>query len=196
MTLQLFRQAEAYVRGTTRTPALQNSPDAIGSLAPAAKISNGPDNEISYSAKPRGTLRTTRHRRTRRCGAILAVVLVLLIVSSLLLVALLRSVLLQRGQARRLRLHQQAIWLADSAMERAAVSMASNAEYFGESWSLSHDPQYPWTHGEAVIDVDKTSATANGPVINVRATVHAHSGSAASVSRKVNLTFGGTGESP
>ena len=75
-------------------------------------------------------------RKPRR-AAVLIITLVCVAVASSMLVSLAKNVVagrrLMQNESRRL----QAIWLAESALERAVWRLAADAAYRGETWTLS-----------------------------------------------------------
>jgi Tfp pilus assembly protein PilX len=77
------------------------------------------------------------HRPPRSRGAILVVLVVLVAVASVLSAAILRTALLRsqavQSEARRV----QAVWLAESGVERAAARLAADSKYAGETWNLA-----------------------------------------------------------
>lgn len=107
--------------------------------------------------------------RASRRGAILAVVLGCLLVASLLGLALIRLLVIQRRQARLLEQHQQCLWLADSAAQRALQRLARAADYPGESWSISAATLGGSQSGAVTIQVSPVTAPAAGQRIHVEA---------------------------
>lgn len=73
--------------------------------------------------------------RKRRGGALVIALLTLLVVM-LMSASVLRSILAVRRQAARTAAALQAAWLAESALDRAVVRMASEADYSGELWKV------------------------------------------------------------
>jgi Tfp pilus assembly protein PilX len=70
-------------------------------------------------------------------GVILAMTLVCLLVVSVIGGLLLRAALAQQRAAWQYQRQMQALWLTESAAGRAAAQTATNAEYQGETWTLS-----------------------------------------------------------
>lgn len=111
--------------------------------------------------------RGKRHRR----GMILPIVLVGLLVVALIAAAMANTVLLQRRSARRAERVQQSMWLADSALLRAKAKLAADADYGGETWTISAD-QLQARHGAtAIIRVEPTD---DGQLIVIEATYPEH----------------------
>ena len=98
------------------------------------------------------TRRFTRQRSSRR-GMVLAALLICMLIVMLVSAALVRGLVVQhrlaRGEAQRL----QAMWLAESAVDRAVVKLRSNAAYSGETWSVSLGEPAGAASGVAVIRV-------------------------------------------
>lgn len=72
----------------------------------------------------------------KRQGAILIIAMVALLLSSALCTAMLKTALAERRLTQREQQRMQSVWLAESGVERAAASLASNARYQGETWSV------------------------------------------------------------
>lgn len=73
----------------------------------------------------------------RRRGVMLVAVLVCLLVVSVLALQLTRTVIMQRRQ---IQVHQhrlQSLWLAESAVGRAAARLREEPEYRGETWRIA-----------------------------------------------------------
>ena len=93
-------------------------------------------------------------RHPRRTGMMLAVVLVALLVVMLLGAALANAFLAQRQLVRHNQQQQQAFWLAESALHRAAHRFANEPGYAGETWQVMAD-ELGGTHaGVAVVRVE------------------------------------------
>ncbi len=72
-----------------------------------------------------------------RCGSALVVVLVGLAVTTLLFMAAMKMILVQRKTIELNARQIQAGWLADSGIERAIARLAADANYRGETWKVS-----------------------------------------------------------
>lgn len=92
--------------------------------------------------------------RRRRPGMILAIVLVALLVVMLLGASLANAFLAQRQFARHVERQQQAFWLAESALHRAAHRLANEPGYEGETWQVSADDLGGIYAGVAVVRVE------------------------------------------
>jgi Tfp pilus assembly protein PilX len=81
--------------------------------------------------------RFARAKQPGRPGFALVGVLVCLVAASLLLVTWLKTVTLERQQARVAEQRLQAELLAEAALDRAAARLSEKADYAGETWKLS-----------------------------------------------------------
>jgi Tfp pilus assembly protein PilX len=72
-----------------------------------------------------------------RRGGFIIVVMICLLVSGMLLTSLLKMALLQDRQLGCELARQQAAWLADSGLDRAAARLARDPAYAGESWNIA-----------------------------------------------------------
>jgi Tfp pilus assembly protein PilX len=100
---------------------------------------------------------------------ILAVVLVALLVVMLIGAALANAFLAERQLARHHQQQQQAFWLADSALHRAAHRFANEPGYEGETWQVSADDLGGTHTGVAVVRVETVSEPEPGHRIIVDA---------------------------
>ncbi len=82
------------------------------------------------------TLNRQRTGNHQRRGVLLLVVMVCLLLVSMIGGSLLKLGLAQRRQMRREQSRQQAIWLAESGIERAVARLRTDSEYSGEDWKL------------------------------------------------------------
>ena len=113
--------------------------------------------------------RPTRRFRRRRSGMILAMVLVALLIVMLLGAALANAFLAQRQLARHRAQQQQAFWLAESALQRAAYRLASEAEYEGETWHAAPESLAGTHAGTTIIRVEAVTEPQPGHFIFVDA---------------------------
>jgi type II secretory pathway component PulK len=74
--------------------------------------------------------------KARRCGAILIAVLVCLVIVMALIGGLLQGTLRARRQLLAERDRRQAELLLQAGLDRAALALASETDYRGESWEL------------------------------------------------------------
>jgi Tfp pilus assembly protein PilX len=98
--------------------------------------------------------------RTRR-GAALAIALVTLLVATLIAASVIRSSLAAHRQSLQLQDELQAQWLAECAIERAAVKLAADSDYAGETWQPGP--------GAAEIVIKQTDKAASRVRIEVQA---------------------------
>ncbi len=83
-----------------------------------------------------GSLGTGSKKSNSPSGSILVVVLVCLLVTSMLGTGLIRTVFVHHRQLRILNGQQQALWLAEAGVQRAARQLSQTAEYDGETWKV------------------------------------------------------------
>ena len=79
-----------------------------------------------------------QHKRQakRRRGVVLAFALVCLFVVAAIGAALLRATVDEHRQETRRQHQTQAMWLAESAVQRAAAQLAASPDYQGETWRI------------------------------------------------------------
>lgn len=97
--------------------------------------------------------RKLSQRRKERRGFVLAAVLLGLAVASMLLTSMARSTYISRQYLRLQSHHNQAYWLCEAGLERAVHAIRSNADYQGETWTVSSEQLGSHLSGEAVIVV-------------------------------------------
>ena len=107
--------------------------------------------------------------RVRRAGFGVAVALVCVLVTAVLAGAMLRTVLVEHRQAMRIEHRMQAMWLAESALERARARLAASPEYVGETWEVHAEAFGDRWSGAAVIRVERVPGDAAGHRIVVEA---------------------------
>ncbi len=94
----------------------------------------------------------------RRSGSILIAVMIGLAVGVMLLTAMVKAAFISR-QYLRLHLHrQQAYWLCEAGLERAAHFVKATPEYQGESWKPTLPPG---SAGGSTIIIEKVSEERN-----------------------------------
>lgn len=86
-----------------------------------------------------------------RRGVILAAVLITLAIAAALLLALVQAAVVRRSAAEVAAWRTQAALLAESAMERAAVRLAADPSYRGETWNIPADASASWKGAVVVI---------------------------------------------
>jgi hypothetical protein len=99
--------------------------------------------------------------------------LVCLVILGMLQVLLVKSAVSRRQVSREQAWRQQARWLAEAGVERAAARLALDADYRGETWQLPSGELYAGDRPSepASVDIEVQSADADGgeQVIRVRA---------------------------
>jgi type II secretory pathway component PulK len=75
----------------------------------------------------------TAHRR----GVALIVVLIGLAATTLIVLSILKLIAVERQSVELQSRQMQAGWLADAALDRASARLAADANYRGETWTLS-----------------------------------------------------------
>jgi type II secretory pathway component PulK len=73
------------------------------------------------------------HRR----GAALIAAMIAVLLASAVGIALVKTALAQRRTAIREQQRQQSIWLAESALDRAAAKLSHDPKYAGDTWTIS-----------------------------------------------------------
>ena len=74
---------------------------------------------------------------SNRRGYMLLVVMICLLLVSLVSTSVLRTASLQYKQVRNQELEEQATWLAEAGIERAAARLIRNPAYTGETWQIT-----------------------------------------------------------
>ncbi len=95
----------------------------------------------------------TKRHSTRPSGAILVMALVCLVVVSIFSVSTIRRLVEQRRLATHQRYRLQALWLAESARQRAVAQLNQDRDYEGETWCVEADTFGNGKSGIAVIQV-------------------------------------------
>lgn len=92
--------------------------------------------------------------KQRRRGAALVLAMVCLLVVATISVALTRALLDEHRQAQRRQHQLQALWVADSAVQRAAAQLKSSTDYEGETWQIDKEAMGGKWSAEAVIQIE------------------------------------------
>lgn len=96
--------------------------------------------------------------RARR-GALMVAVIVVLIIIATLTMAFARK-LVSQGKAARVRSHhRQAVWLAESGLERATAQLRLAADFEGETWTIPAEQ----LHGGGEVVIQIAAAEASSP---------------------------------
>ena len=93
---------------------------------------------------------SSSRKETRPRGFALLLVLVCLAIASAMLVSIIKSSAAGRRFSGRRASRAQAIWLAESGIERAAGKLAADADYRGETWLVPAE-QLAGDHDAAVL---------------------------------------------
>ncbi len=111
---------------------------------------------MPLNASPPSTQSSTRqHQPFRRRAAIMAGAVVTLLIVAVTGAALIHAVAQQRAQSRT-QLHTlQAMWLCESALNRAAAKLQQDGSYTGEEWQTPANPPAQMQAGKAVIEIEK-----------------------------------------
>ena len=104
--------------------------------------------------------------RDRR-GVIVLIVMVCLLLVTMIGGSLLKLGLTQRRQARREQMRQQAMWLAESGIERAAAQLRINSDYEGEDWTLAGTDSIRGKQATVKISIQQSDESADRRTIAV-----------------------------
>jgi len=115
--------------------------------------------------RPPPTWRPAKHR----AGFILVVAIVCLAMASVVFLAVLRTALAEQDAMRTDAWLQQAGWLAESGIERAAARLAADPAYAGETWNIPADAFRGDDAAVVVIEVETPTGQPARRVIRVRA---------------------------
>lgn len=108
-------------------------------------------------------------RADRRRGAVLVMVLVCMMVALAILVSLVKLAAAGRRMVDEQSWQVQAVWLAESGLERAAWRLATDADYTGETWTLSADQLAAADAAVVTIQVETIREQPNGRLVRVQA---------------------------
>lgn len=114
----------------------------------------------------------TRHQPRRKCvrrGAVLVALLICLLIVLMISAATVRVLVMQSRVAHDEAGHVQAAWLAESALDRAIVRLAKDANYDGETWEVAVDDGADSRRGVAVISIKAVEEQPNQKTISVEA---------------------------
>jgi hypothetical protein len=90
-----------------------------------------------------------------RRATVLVAAIVCLLVAMLMGAGLVRSLVVQHRVSRDEQRHLQALWLAESAVDRVRASLASDASYAGETWQVKLDSASGIRTARVVIEVSR-----------------------------------------
>ena len=108
-------------------------------------------------------------RADRRRGAVLVMVLVCAMVALAILVSLVKLAAAGRRMVDQQSWQVQAVWLAESGLERAAWRLAADADYKGETWTLPADQLAAADAAVVQIRVETIPEQPNRRLVRVRA---------------------------
>ena len=110
-----------------------------------------------------------RSRRRQARGIVIVVAMVCVGIAGAVLVSVLRIAIAERkGQSTDAR-RVQAAWLAESALERAAVTLATDPDYAGEVWKVSAESLGGTYGGQVTIEVEAVPDQPDRRRVGVRA---------------------------
>ena len=113
--------------------------------------------------------RAPPHRIARRSGLILAAALVCIAIALMLATALSRAAVVQQRQSQQGIQQQQALWLAESGIQRAVFQLRSMTDYTGETWEVPADMLGSAHAGIVTIRVQPNSDGSGGTELQVTA---------------------------
>lgn len=105
----------------------------------------------------------------KRSGVVLVAVLVALLVVSLISATIVRGLVVQHRQARIEQQRTQALWLAESAIDRAIAQLQADADYKGETWNVSQVADGIEASGQATIRIQPVAGSTAQREIHVEA---------------------------
>ena len=106
-------------------------------------------------------------RTHSRRAALVLVVMVCLLLVTMIGGSLMKVGLTHRRQTRHEQIRQQAVWLAESAVERAVARSKQDAEYSGEEWVLAGTDAVNGKEAMIRISVTKSDDNANRRIVTV-----------------------------
>ena len=104
-----------------------------------------------------------------RRGVALMAAMIAVLLASVIGAGLLKTAMAQRRMAIREQARQQSLWLAESAIDRAASKLALEAGYTGETWNLPATDFGGHGKGRVVITVAEVQSAANLRKVTVTA---------------------------
>jgi Tfp pilus assembly protein PilV len=133
---------------------------------------------------------------------VLLIVLVCLAVAMALVVGWARIAVMQSRQARAAEDRLQAVWLAESAIERAVARLRVDPDYPGETWQVDADAfgpapgDGPSAGGTVVITVEPDAANPAARRVAVQADYPLAGHRANQISKQVVIDLPNRGETP
>ena len=129
-------------------------------------------------------------------GAVLVVVLVCLMIAGMMASSLLRTAVGQRLIVQRQKRELQAMWLAESGLERGAARLAAEANYTGETWQAPADELGGRDAGAVEIRVEPIADQPAARMITAQADYPAAADSRARKTLQARVTLTSAGERP
>ncbi len=124
-------------------------------------------------------------RKPRRHGIVLVAVMACLAVASMIFISVVKTAALGHRATQSDARQVQAAWLAESGLERAAWQLANDADYAGETWTLSAD-ELAGPHDAVVeIEVEAVAEQPDQRLVRVRADYPNHPRHRARCSKQV-----------
>lgn len=127
-------------------------------------------------------------RRQRRTGAILAVAIVCIAIALMLATALSRAAVVQHRQSQQGINQQQALWLAESGLQRAIFQLRTAPDYAGETWEVPATELDSTHTGLVTIRVQPSGSGDGKTELQVTAKYPAEKTTAATYTRSIVLT--------
>jgi type II secretory pathway component PulK len=110
-----------------------------------------------------------RHHRNHRPGVILIALMVFLAIASTIIMAWFKLAAVERHQVRVQQERLQALWLAESGLERAVSRLANDPKYSGETWKIAATELGGRDAAEVLIRIESINGQANQRKVFVQA---------------------------
>lgn len=130
----------------------------------------------------------------RRRGSAAIMALVAFAVTALILTAAIRMVVIEHRTLRAERYRDQAGWLADAGIELAALRLALDSEYLGETWKPSAEALDLPDGGEVTIQIEPLAGGAGLKQITAKAVYPADHAPQARAQRTIHWNDATRGE--
>jgi type II secretory pathway pseudopilin PulG len=114
--------------------------------------------------------------RPRRRGLVSVAVLIGLIILAIICAGLLKVALARRAEVGVEERRLQAVWLAESGLERASARLAASGDYSGETWDIPAEDLGGRGPGRVVIRVERVADRADRRTVRVQADYPSGSG--------------------
>lgn len=122
------------------------------------------------------------------------VAIVLLTVATIIGASTLRSLAREHRQMSRYEYHLQAVWLAESAIERTVSQLRQNRDYAGETWMVPADEMGHGLGGTVQITVSQVKGKPNQRIVGAQADYPANSVYQTRHSTSVTVEVGDTAD--